>query len=104
MLSSGAVELRHRSTPFWEMTVRLGDVPSAFSPRDHSEATAREVDLAIREIITNAFDKAKAVLTGRRVDLDAGTALLLEHETITPADFPPLRQAAPGTSAAAAGV
>lgn len=73
----------------------LGEAPTAFSPRDHSEATAREVDLAIREIIGSAYDKAIALLTSRRADLDAGTALLMEQETVTPADFPPLRQIEP---------
>ncbi|MBC7143622.1 MAG: hypothetical protein H5U18_15920, partial [Rhodobacteraceae bacterium] len=33
------------------------------------------------------------ILTERRADLDAGAALLLERETITPDDFAPLRRA-----------
>ncbi|MBI1173317.1 ATP-dependent zinc metalloprotease FtsH [bacterium] len=70
----------------------LGEAPGGFSPRDHSEATAREIDLAIRAIIGASYDRAKALLASRRADLDAGTALLLERETITPADFPPLLQ------------
>jgi cell division protease FtsH len=77
----------------------LGDMPGTFTPRDHSEATAREIDLAIREIISGAYEKATALLTGRRADLEAGMALLLEHETITPADFPPLNQPAGGATA-----
>lgn len=72
----------------------LGENRFAFTPRDHSEATAREVDLAVRRIVAEAYDKAKTLLAARRADLDAGTALLLQHETITPADFPPLAQAA----------
>jgi len=69
----------------------LGEDRLAFSPRDYSEATAREVDLAVRELIEAAYGKAKQLLNTRRADLAAGTALLLERETITPDDFPPLR-------------
>ena len=41
-------------------------------------------------MLDEAFEKAKALLTARRGDLDAGSRLLLDRETITPADFPPL--------------
>ncbi|WEX12085.1 ATP-dependent zinc metalloprotease FtsH [Chelativorans sp. AA-79] len=61
-------------------------------PRDYSEATAREVDLAIREMIDEAYAMAKDMLRGRMADLKAGAELLLERETITPADFPPLQR------------
>ncbi len=59
--------------------------------RDYSEATAREVDLAVRELIDRAYARAKKVLDARRDDLEAGTKLLLERETITPDDFPALK-------------
>jgi cell division protease FtsH len=68
----------------------LGDDALTYTPRTHSEVTAREVDVAVRDLIANAYARAKALLTDRRADLDAGTALLLERETITPQDFPPL--------------
>jgi cell division protease FtsH len=70
----------------------LGDGVPGITPRDYSEATAREVDVAVRELIDAAYARAKALLTERRADLDAGTRLLLERETITPEDFPALRQ------------
>lgn len=63
------------------------------SMRDYSEETARELDLAVRGLITDAFGRAKAILAGRRPDLDRGAALLLEREIVTPDDFPPLRPA-----------
>jgi len=72
----------------------LGDGVPALTPRDYSEATAREVDIAVRELIEQAYARAKALLAARRADLEAGTRLLLERETITPDDFPPLRQEA----------
>jgi cell division protease FtsH len=62
--------------------------------RDYSEATAREIDLAIREMLGDALARALSILEQRRADLDAGAAMVLDRETITPADFPPL--ATPG--------
>jgi len=70
------------------------DGAPGLTARDYSEATAREVDLAVRELIDRAYERAKQVLTDRRADLEAGTRLLLERETITPEDFPALRPAA----------
>lgn len=70
----------------------LGDRPFESGNKDYSEATAREVDLAVRKLIDEAYARAKAILTEHRADLDAGAALLLERETITPADFAPLRR------------
>ncbi|MCC5971313.1 MAG: ATP-dependent zinc metalloprotease FtsH [Pararhodobacter sp.] len=72
----------------------LGEDRVSFNPRDHSEATAREVDLAVRELLDTAYARAITLLEGRRSDLEAGTAMLMERETITPDDFPPLRQPA----------
>ncbi|NHB77602.1 ATP-dependent zinc metalloprotease FtsH [Rhodobacter calidifons] len=72
----------------------LGDGAPGLSPRDYSEATAREVDLAVRALIDAAYARAKQVLTDRRADLEAGTRLLLERETITPDDFPALKPVA----------
>jgi cell division protease FtsH len=71
----------------------LGDQTLKVSERDYSEETAREVDLAERKLIAEAYATAKQLLTARRKDLDAGAALLLEKETITPDEFPPLAAA-----------
>jgi cell division protease FtsH len=72
----------------------LGDGAPGLTPRDYSEATAREVDLAVRKLIDAAYARAKQVLTDRRAELEAGTRLLLERETITPDDFPALKPVA----------
>jgi cell division protease FtsH len=64
------------------------DSPMAQTRRDYSETTSRELDLAVRALIQEAFEQARALLEQRRADLDAGANLLLERETITPADFP----------------
>lgn len=61
-------------------------------PKDYSDETNREIDIAVRKLIDEAYEKAKTVLAERRKDLDRGTALLLEKETITPDDFPPLER------------
>jgi len=69
----------------------LGEDKISFTPRDHSEATAREVDLAVRGLLGAAYDRAVGLLRDNHADLQAGARLLLERETITPADFAPLK-------------
>ena len=64
------------------------DSPVSQSRRDYSEATSREIDLAVRSLIQRSFEQAKEILERRRTDLDAGAKLLLEKEVITPEDFP----------------
>jgi cell division protease FtsH len=61
--------------------------------RDFSEATAREVDLAVRDFVDRAYERAKSILTEKRATLERGATLLLERETLTPQDFEPLRHA-----------
>ena len=70
----------------------LGDNLPALRQRDLSDATAREIDLTIRKLIEEAFARAKELLGSRMADLRAGTALLLQRETITPEDFAQLRR------------
>ncbi len=59
--------------------------------REISEATTREIDLAIRIRVEDAFAAAKHILDGRRGDLEAGAALLLAREVLTAEDFPALK-------------
>ncbi|CDF84108.1 ATP-dependent zinc metalloprotease FtsH [Pseudomonas knackmussii B13] len=75
-----------------QMTPYLGDGNNhpGLREKDYSEATAREVDLCIRALVEEAYQRAKALLAQRRTDLDAGAKLLLEHETLTPDQFAPL--------------
>jgi cell division protease FtsH len=68
----------------------LGDALIGTRPKDYSDETNREIDLAVRKLVDEAYAKAKATLLERRKELDQGTALLLEKETITPEDYPPL--------------
>ncbi len=69
----------------------LGESVIAMREKDYSEQTAREVDLAVRALIDAAYARAGEILQRRRAELDAGARLLLERETITPEEFPPLR-------------
>ena len=71
----------------------LGD-GSRLHPKDYSEATAREIDLAVRGMIDEAYRAAEDLLRSRIDDLKAGARLLLERETITPDDFQPLQRKA----------
>ncbi|WP_409277967.1 ATP-dependent zinc metalloprotease FtsH [Pseudomonas defluvii] len=68
----------------------LGENLLAARDKDYSEHTAREIDLAIRALLEDAYSRAKALLEQRRTDLDAGARLLLEKETLTPEEFPAL--------------
>ena len=78
-----------------QRTSFLGDNQLTVQPRDFAEETAREVDLAVRKLIDDAYGHAKQILKDRAKDLEAGAQMLLERETITPDDFAPLRQSAP---------
>ncbi|VVP03586.1 ATP-dependent zinc metalloprotease FtsH 4 [Pseudomonas fluorescens] len=73
----------------------LGDSMQGVSEKDYSEQTAREIDLGIRALLDEAYTRAKALLQSRRTDLDAGARLLLEKETLTPEEFPPLQPMKP---------
>ena len=66
-----------------------------------SEATEREIDIAVRDIVVKAFDRATEVLRKRRADLDEGARLLLVQETVTADQFPAIRSPGPQTKSAA---
>ncbi len=63
-----------------------GDKPVA------SEATLREIDVSVRDIVADAFVEAREILSRRRADLDKGAELLLTKEAITADDFPAIRR------------
>jgi len=56
-----------------------------------AETTAREIDVAVRDIVAKAQARALEILGRVRGDLDAGATLLLTKETLTVDEFPPLR-------------
>ena len=55
-----------------------------------AEATGREIDLAVRNLIEEGDRRARDILQRRRADLDAGVELLIANETVTSEQFAPL--------------
>jgi len=66
------------------------DALAHYAEREFSEETAREIDCAVRELVTAAFERALAVLRKHRKPLDEGARLLLEKETLTREELPAL--------------
>jgi cell division protease FtsH len=66
--------------------------------REFSEETAREIDCAVREIVTRAFEKASGVLERQRDVLERGAKLLLGRETLTEEDLTALKASSPARS------
>jgi cell division protease FtsH len=112
-VSTGASDDLQRATEIaTEMVTRYGMVeplgPRTYAPPrqpfltgttadrvEASEATEREIDIAVRDIVVKAFDRATEVLRARRADLDEGAHLLLQRETVTADQFPAIRPAGP---------
>jgi cell division protease FtsH len=73
-------------------------LPGAATDRlQAAETTAREIDVAVRDIISHAFDRATKILQSRSQDLGKGAELLLTRETLTADDFPAIRPTAGGS-------
>jgi len=108
-VSTGAADDLQRATEIaLEMVTRYGmddkvgqrtyaPAPQPFIPvptANHvqaAEVTTREIDVAVRDLLAKAFERAREILQKRRSDLDAGAELLLKRETLTADDFPPIR-------------
>jgi cell division protease FtsH len=73
-----------------------------FAEREFSEDTAREIDCAVRELTTGAFERALAILRSYRSQLEQGARLLLEKETLTREELPPLPELQSAIAAATA--
>jgi cell division protease FtsH len=56
--------------------------PMAGTTRLYAEQTAREIDVAVREIVDAAFERARAILTRNRPVLEEGAKALLAKETL----------------------
>jgi cell division protease FtsH len=68
----------------------LGQSPFATHERQYSEETAREIDCAVRALTDRAREKALAILTIFRQELEDTATQLLEKETLRPEDLPHL--------------
>ena len=118
-VSTGASDDLQRATEIaiemvtrYGMTDSLGPRTYALPPQpfltgttanriDASEATEREIDIAVRDIVVKAFDRATEVLQTRQTDLDEGARLLLAQETVTADQFVAIRSAGPQAKSAA---
>jgi cell division protease FtsH len=119
-VSTGAADDLQRATEIaTEMVTRYGmnatigqrtymRTPQAFLPGtpaeriSAAELTAREIDVAVRDIVAHAFDRASEILRARRADLDKGAELLLRNETLTAEDYPAIRPRDSATEAGSA--
>jgi len=117
-VSTGAADDLQRATEIAvEMVTRHGmDAkvgPRTYAPRPQAflpamqdvvasaaEATAREIDLAVRQLVETAEGRAREILEKRRADLEAGVELLIARETLTAEQFAPLRSGGSGGQAA----
>lgn len=61
--------------------------PGGWLERSYAEQTAREIDCAVREMVSQAADRAFAELEKRRDVLERGAKLLLEKERLAGADL-----------------
>jgi len=66
----------------------LGEAMLSSTPRNYSEETAREIDCAVRELTTAAREKALAILTNNRKQLEQGANRLIEKETLLADEIP----------------
>ncbi|MBK8175784.1 MAG: ATP-dependent zinc metalloprotease FtsH [Rhodospirillales bacterium] len=57
------------------------------SPRKYSEATAREIDTAVRDLVAAASARARTLLEANRALLDRSARLLLDRETLDEAEL-----------------
>jgi cell division protease FtsH len=116
-LSTGAADDLAKVTDIARsMVMRYGMVPSLgnvsyeeerspFLPgqviqknREYSEQTAREIDVAVREIVKVAYDKALAILFRHKQLLESWAKRLLEKETLAEKELAELsRSIAPAT-------
>jgi cell division protease FtsH len=60
--------------------------------REYSEETAREIDVAVRDIVKVAYDKALGILTKEKEVLERWARKLLEKETLVEVELADLRR------------
>jgi cell division protease FtsH len=59
--------------------------------RDYSEETAREIDVAVRDIVKACYDKARGILSREKALLERWAQKLLEKETLVETELAELR-------------
>jgi len=92
-----ATELVRRMVREWGMSEKLGPISYADSEeklyggevllsKSYSEATAVEIDQEVKRIMTECYEKAKAILTEHRHELELISEALLKHEVLESTD------------------
>ncbi len=81
---------------FLEGVVRPGGMSGLYS-----QETAREIDVAVRQLIDEAFERASGILSRHRDVLEETAQKLLKQETLSEAELPKLPPE-PGEAARAA--
>jgi cell division protease FtsH len=66
--------------------------------RMYSEATARDIELAVRELVAHALEQAVAILHANRSALDEGATRLRERESLMREELPVVTWPAPAPS------
>jgi hypothetical protein len=61
--------------------------------REYSEETAREIDVAVRQIVDAVWERTRAILVRERAQLERWAQKLLEKETLTEDELAPLWRA-----------
>jgi cell division protease FtsH len=70
----------------------LAGLPQS-SRRLYSEETAREIDVAVHDIVEKAFERAVSILQRERATLERGARMLLEKETLAEQELAELKAA-----------
>jgi cell division protease FtsH len=65
--------------------------PGFQKPREYSEQTAREIDVAVRDIVKGAYEKALSILSKEKKLLESWALKLLEKETLAEPELGELR-------------
>ncbi len=76
------------SPQFLEGVPQMPGYPGLSRGTPHSPETAREIDCAVRELLSRAFVRATEILERQRRTLDKTAQLLLEKETLSGDDLP----------------
>jgi cell division protease FtsH len=67
--------------------------PLPMGHREYSEETAREIDVAVRDIVKACYDKALGILSREKKLLERWAQKLLEKETLLESELDELRRA-----------
>ena len=94
-----ATSLARRMVGVWGMSPEVGPVSYGLgethpflgrelaAPREYAEATAGELDRAVRSLIDRGYARAREVVETHRAALDAIADLLLAQETVSGAQL-----------------